>query len=526
MASLDFAAFRRQHETDFKLEELDAHVREEAFSECKTYLANRNHEKLADCLACLRVLSRDRTLQSKLAEPDILTHLIREAGLDSTQTVDSTVYDSECAVESLKCLSNVVFQNPLVISTLKSHGCLDSLVSRCEKNSKELFNAEILLFDLKLLFLLSALDRQARLELLTNNFASDNFPDILRRITDMDFLKSQLAFDCAQEMLKFLFNLGYARKELGHSEVTYETTYRSLTPVVRDLLVKQTSSPTMRFGLINHCVNLLTTVPVTCYALLLFDPADPISDSPPPHKDENVCRALASLLDFLDHQLSQADTMASSSGGSSELLTPILNVLASASRANSVIRKYCRLKILPYLGDEVRHLPQEGTTLRNKLSKRLTATGASDGVAESTALLIFILCKEKVSRAIKYSGFGNFAGFLARHGLMGGSQPPSDPYSSSSSDSETEAYQQLRDNVNPVTGRFEPYKPSPMEGMSQEQKEYEAMKLVEKIDKLQRSGIIQPGTVGEDGRVHPVEHVLQLIQDVKVDSTKEDSDSD
>lgn len=526
MASLDFAAFRKQHETDFKLDELDVRVREEAFSECKAYLVGHNQEKLADCLACLRVLSRDRTLQSKLAEPDILTHLIREAGLGSTQIADLTVYDSECAVESLKCLSNVVFQNPLVISTIKSHGILDSLVSRCEKNSKEVFNIEILLFDLKLLFLLSALDRQSRLELLTNNFASDNFADILKQITDMDFLKCQLASDCAQEMLKFLFNLGYAKKELGHSEATYEATYRSLTTVVRDLLVKQTSSMAVRSGIISHCVNFLTTIPVTCYALLLFDPADPPSDSQPPHKDENVCRAVATLVEFLDQQLSQADTLSPSSGGSSELLTPILNVLAAASRANSVIRKYCRLKILPYLGDEVRHLPQEGTTLRNKLSKRLTATGATDGVAESTALLIFILCKEKVSRAIKYSGFGNFAGFLARHGLMGGSRPPSEPYSSSSSDSETETYHQLRDDVNPVTGRFEPYKPSPMESMSQEQKEYEAMKLVDKIDKLQRSGIIQPGTIGEDGRVHPVEHVLQLIQDVKVDSSKEGSDSD
>ncbi|VDL99771.1 unnamed protein product [Schistocephalus solidus] len=450
--------------------------------------------------------SRDRTLQSKLAEPDILTHLIREAGLGSTQIADLTVYDSECAVESLKCLSNVVFQNPLVISTIK-------------------------------------------LELLTNNFASDNFADILKQITDMDFLKCQLASDCAQEMLKFLFNLGYAKKELGHSEATYEATYRSLTTVVRDLLVKQTSSMAVRSGIISHCVNFLTTIPVTCYALLLFDPADPPSDSQPPHKDEN------------------ADTLSPSSGGSSELLTPILNVLAAASRANSVIRKYCRLKVVPFLIAHYRvfwqlasrflvlarmSLCQAGQAkllgefsyfplplgCSCRLSKRLTATGATDGVAESTALLIFILCKEKVSRAIKYSGFGNFAGFLARHGLMGGSRPPSEPYSSSSSDSETETYHQLRDDVNPVTGRFEPYKPSPMESMSQEQKEYEAMKLVDKIDKLQRygtacsallhlaSGIIQPGTIGEDGRVHPVEHVLQLIQDVKVDSSKEGSDSD
>jgi len=42
--------------------------------------------------------------------------------------------------------------------------------------------------------------------------------------------------------------------------------------------------------------------------------------------------------------------------------------------------------------------------------------------------------------------------------------------------------------VNPVTGRFEEDKPKPWEGMSEEQKEYEAMKLVNAMDKLARWG--------------------------------------
>ena len=39
-----------------------------------------------------------------------------------------------------------------------------------------------------------------------------------------------------------------------------------------------------------------------------------------------------------------------------------------------------------------------------------------------------------------------------------------------------------------MTGRWEEAKADPMEGMSEEQKEYEAMQLVNALDKLQRLG--------------------------------------
>lgn len=41
-----------------------------------------------------------------------------------------------------------------------------------------------------------------------------------------------------------------------------------------------------------------------------------------------------------------------------------------------------------------------------------------------------------------------------------------------------------------------------------------------------RSGLIQPGVVGEDGRVRPVEHVLELVQNVADEQVKSDDDSD
>lgn len=41
-------------------------------------------------------------------------------------------------------------------------------------------------------------------------------------------------------------------------------------------------------------------------------------------------------------------------------------------------------------------------------------------------------------------------------------------------------------SINPVTGRVEDNQPNPMDGMTEEQKEFEAMKLVNMFDKLSR----------------------------------------
>ncbi|KAH0540132.1 hypothetical protein KQX54_013158 [Cotesia glomerata] len=48
-----------------------------------------------------------------------------------------------------------------------------------------------------------------------------------------------------------------------------------------------------------------------------------------------------------------------------------------------------------------------------------------------------------------------------------------------------------------------------------EQKEYEAMKLINLITKLSSDEILKPCTVGENGKSKPIEHVFKLQKGFK-----------
>lgn len=65
-----------------------------------------------------------------------------------------------------------------------------------------------------------------------------------------------------------------------------------------------------------------------------------------------------------------------------------------------------------------------------------------------------------------------------------------------------------------------------LDEMSDEQKEYEAMKLAEAMSKLMDEGIITPATVDAQGRPKPVSHVLELVQDKMAKEESKESDED
>ena len=50
--------------------------------------------------------------------------------------------------------------------------------------------------------------------------------------------------------------------------------------------------------------------------------------------------------------------------------------------------------------------------------------------------------------------------------------------------------------MNPISGYVEPERPSPFAGMSDEQKEHEAVKLANIIDRLHSLGVVKPGKLG------------------------------
>ncbi|KAH9283497.1 Synembryn [Echinococcus granulosus] len=287
------------------------------------------------------------------------------------------------------------------------------------------------------LFLCSALESAARLEILTSRFESDIFVNSSMGAS-LRLLRPPSKFDIAIETLKLLFNLSYAKKERDYDQKLYESTYRDLTTVIRELLVKFVEPRERRMEL-SFGQHFLTSVPSACYVELLFPPS-------------NVDASLQSDDFHADPQV----TLELSLFCSCRVLTYQLN-----SRPRSEVFGFWELCGLP-------------------LTPR-------------------------------------------SHGTVWWSWRWRGLFFQLPSDSETEDYRELKDQINPVTGRVEPPRCNPMEGLSDEQKEFEAMQLVNKIDQLQRSGLIQPGVVGEDGRVRPAEHVLELVQNI---SDEEDEESD
>ncbi len=171
--------------------------------------------------------------------------------------------------------------------------------------------------------------------------------------------------------------------------------------------------------------------------------------------------------------------------------------------------------------------------VRNKLVKLLT--NVSIELKEAAATFLFVLCKENVGRMVKYTGYGNAAGMLSTRGLLGGapSQGEADYSPDSTSDSDSDEYRDMAENINPVTGCYEApgSRPSAVDNMTDEQKEVEAIRLVNLIDQMSRQGCIQPVRVGPDGRVHPIEHVLQMLEGVDASKSlqngnKDDSDDE
>lgn len=190
----------------------------------------------------------------------------------------------------------------------------------------------------------------------------------------------------------------------------------------------------------------------------------------------------------------------------------MLTVLVKCARSDRVMRHYLRQEILPPLRD-VSQRPEIGQELRNHLCRFLTLPAMI--LRDLAAELLFVLCKEDVGRMIKYTGYGNAAGLFAKRGILDCRRVEGTDYSSDSEDSDTEEYKQQQEGINPVLGCVEPRsKPNPLDGMSEEQKEYEALQLVNLIEQLRQGGIVKPALIDKDGRPQPLEHILQLQEEL------------
>lgn len=369
---------------------------------------------------------------------------------------------------------------------------------------------DIQFFDMKLLFLITALNTNARQRVREDLNGVVYLTELIdaivqERISDLPVWFEDREIDLICEILKLLFNLtSYSDSE---AEQENELQFCRLAGVLRNTLLRaKTTNREKRQDLLSNVINLVSSLPNAS----LIEMAPNIVRGG--DGDENVMEfeshdvtALATFTDFLRGRL---EGLSKTAPGSSEKLGPILTVLIKCCRSHRIPRRYIRSVVLPPLSNAMMR-PEEGSETKNILCRLLTS--ANTQVRDLVAELLFICCKESVPRMAKHTGYGNSLGMFASRGLLGSDGvAPSQEYSSDSDDSDTEEYRRIEHAINPVTGCFEPPRPNPFENMSDEQKEYEAMKLVNLIDQLDRQGIIKPARIGADGKPEAVDHVLQL----------------
>ncbi|XP_035510841.1 synembryn-A [Morone saxatilis] len=409
-----------------------------------------------------------------------------------------------CRKEAVKVLCNVIYNSPRAQERASALRILHGLWESLKQGIWSRVPSSGQFYKLRLLFLLTALRPELRLQLQQERGVS-----VLTKALEQclavrwgegyevltDSTAPPITKDMSQEVieiLKTLFNIAHRfhRQEPDEEEAAL---FRHLAAVLRHCLLLSCDGEDVLEELQGHTVNVLSALPLTCLDVLLSVHVDQAS-----HRWEGLnMDCVHTLLLFMDQRLNRGHKL-------KEKLTPVLNLLTESSRVHRETRHYLRQKILPPLRD-VAIRPEQDTTLRGQLVRLMTHVDTD--VKHCAAELLFVLCKENVSRFVKYTGYGNAAGLLAARGLLNGRRNSGDSqYSqySSDSDSDTEEYREAKARINLVTGRVEAEQPDPMEGMSEKEKEEEARRLVSMINRLSRDQIIQPMGVTAEGRLAPL----------------------
>lgn len=559
----------------------------------ETYSLTDAYYNLAcNCLNTIRILSRDTDIISTFQNNDLLDLIQEVADLknlsiksaESSGSVTLNFNKKEKLTESeaqivlktrergllilyaLKSMSNLIFNSKLVQEFYGKNNLAENisiyltnlLANGGPKESVYINNSEyeIVLFKLKVLFLMTVFCKEIRLVL------CQQFQSIicLRKLISRLNLGNKEDANLAVEALKILYNLTmeidsvrlYAKETLsnmrhlftepGDKEVLNctnnlelkdgnELVLNDLSLVLKNLLDYKcesglNESSTVHISkqaeITSNTINLLTNLPRSTWDNLIQDSK---VDASNPYFYENMnMRAIASILEFLNENLKLYVNLKISA----DILYPVLMLSSLMAKSNKTIRHFMRSKVLPPLTKkDLVNLPQNGTNFRNFLVKLMTDPDLQ--LKRLCAQFLFILCKESVSRLIKYTGYGNAAGLLAEAGLMLSSHGDKSAYSSESENSDTEDYKKLEGDINLITGQAELENETELlnekeiktkekikqrrdifEGMTEEQKEYEAVQLANAIDKLTRLGGIKPATIGADGKPSELEHVLQL----------------
>ncbi|XP_072047578.1 chaperone Ric-8A-like [Amphiura filiformis] len=526
--------FNKENAQTFGFPELGTETKKKFMSDLLHTLETRPSDECHIlCLEALRILSREKHRMHQLKEKDGVHLLLKLARLSD----DAPEVGNQIIIEAQKCLCNLVFNSEDAQRICSESNYVAHIMNRVKLYSEPNITYDIKFFDMRLLFLLTALCPELRekvrkdlngIPLLVQVLETDTLASVFKSqcaasvgaSEDLETLTDDQA-NLACEVLKALFNT-IIHANLSDLEGVENKVLEGSGRVLKYLLLTVAGTDTKTEEYHNQTINLLTChLPQQIISEMIPEPDGGAVGGAAIYNGRNM-DTMVVILNFLEKRLDRA--AANKQRRLAEQLSPVISALCVLSRTEPIIRRFLKEQVLPPLdAKEAASLPEEGNTLRNKLVRLMT--NPSTDVKEVVADFLFILCKESVTRLVKYTGYGNAAGMLARRGLLAGGQGNTD-YSSDEGDSDTEDYLEVRNKVNPVTGRVEEERRNPMEGMTEEQKEFHAAELAEMIDRITREGVIKPMSVSPDGKLVPMDEYIAATRNQWRQALEEESEED
>lgn len=117
------------------------------------------------CLETIRILSRDKKSLAPFVTRQAMQVLIRHAGLGQGEGVTPEIPDLEVIVEALKCLCNIVFNSEAAQEAGAELQLIMGLAKRLKQCREPQWNHDVRFFDLRLMFLITALRVDVRAQL-------------------------------------------------------------------------------------------------------------------------------------------------------------------------------------------------------------------------------------------------------------------------------------------------------------------------------------------------------------------------
>ena len=185
--------FFSENERVFSFFHIDVSLRKNFIDVILSELTTKHHglEFKIHAISALRILSRDKDGLGSLTSEKSTSVLLSLAELapegtkaerntcsidvahrtsSDKDSLERVVASSDVVIEALKCLCNVVYHSPVARQHCFKLRCIEAIIARTQRwFENSLLVSDVKYYDMRFLFLLTALENTARVEVVANN---------------------------------------------------------------------------------------------------------------------------------------------------------------------------------------------------------------------------------------------------------------------------------------------------------------------------------------------------------------------